>query len=381
MEPVTGPVRVLHLLSSLEMGGTEKMVCDLFTACAKSEKARLYYIVMNDKWLPEYRTALEQSGAKGSFFQRREGDKHPRYLRMLLRFVRQNKIDVIHAHTTGGKYWAMLLKVLTPPLKLVYSVHSTFDVVRYQGARLALHRRMVDWNIANSDIVLTQCHEKELVKSSRVYNGFMVGAFRQRLPGPPAAPPRLVLVARIRPQIKGHDLLLEAAAQCKAQGFPGHITLMGEDEGPCKSGGDAMKELAAKLGIADSVEFTGKRTDVAEILCRYDVLVCPSRKEGFGLTIVEGMAAGLLVIAADGEGPAELVADGQTGFLFRNGDAAHLAQTILRALRDTPQQQRDEMVKLAKELAGGFDITGRAEGYTAVYRQVAAKRVGVVKHE
>ena len=100
-----------------------------------------------------------------------------------------------------------------------------------------------------------------------------------------------------------------------------------------------LRALAESLGIAERVEFRGFREDVWPELASMDVLVHASViPEPFGTVVLEGMAAGLAVIAADEGGPASVIADGETGRLFRSRDLDSLA-AAMRALRRDPAER------------------------------------------
>jgi glycosyltransferase involved in cell wall biosynthesis len=82
------------------------------------------------------------------------------------------------------------------------------------------------------------------------------------------------------------------------------------------------------------VHVVGHRAEVPDVLAALDLLVCPSIREPFGMVLVEAMAAGRPVIASDSGGPPEIVEHGESGLLFKTGDAAELAEAVLRLLRD-----------------------------------------------
>ena len=93
------------------------------------------------------------------------------------------------------------------------------------------------------------------------------------------------------------------------------------------------------LRIAERVHFRGFRDDVFAELASIDVLVHASTiPEPFGQVVLEGMAAGVAVIAADEGGPTEIITDNQNGRLFRSRDVASLAG-VMRDLADDPTQR------------------------------------------
>ena len=142
------------------------------------------------------------------------------------------------------------------------------------------------------------------------------------------------MIGRLAPW-KGQHIFLKAfAASFLGEGVCGRVigsAMFGED--------DYERELrvqAKKLGLQSQVEFRGFREDIWAELRDLDVLVhCSIAPEPFGQVVVEGMAAGLAVVAAAAGGPAEVITDGVNGLLTRPGDARELA-AALRILVDDP---------------------------------------------
>jgi glycosyltransferase involved in cell wall biosynthesis len=84
----------------------------------------------------------------------------------------------------------------------------------------------------------------------------------------------------------------------------------------------------------------GFRSDVSALMAACDIFVSPCPVEGFGLVLLEAMALGKPVIAAEAGGPLEIVADGETGLLFAPGNAESLAAAMKRLLADAPMRKR-----------------------------------------
>jgi glycosyltransferase involved in cell wall biosynthesis len=112
-----------------------------------------------------------------------------------------------------------------------------------------------------------------------------------------------------------------------------------------------LPALAARLGLAERVEFRGFRQDVWRELASFDVLVHASlTPEPFGQVVLEGMAAGLPVIAPDEGGPASMVIDGETGRLFSSRDPDALAAAMRSLAGDAEQRARlGDAARLAAE--------------------------------
>lgn len=108
-----------------------------------------------------------------------------------------------------------------------------------------------------------------------------------------------------------------------------------------------LTELAKDLGVEHYVEFAGFRHDMHDILPRLDCLVVASRKEPFGLVLVEAMLAGVPVVAANAGGVPEIIEDGVTGLLFPPDDTEALAERLKSIASDS--ELRNGLVREAKK--------------------------------
>lgn len=133
-------------------------------------------------------------------------------------------------------------------------------------------------------------------------------------------------VGRLVPQ-KGFDLLIDAFARIADQVADWHLVIWGEG---VERG--ALEAQIARLRLGARISLPGVTTQPGEWIARSDLFVLSSRFEGWGIVVGEAMAAGLPVVSFDCEwGPAEMIEDGKTGVLVRNGDVDALA-TAMSAL-------------------------------------------------
>ena len=100
------------------------------------------------------------------------------------------------------------------------------------------------------------------------------------------------------------------------------------------------------------------------ILAQTRVCVCPSVKEGWGLTVIEANSSGVPVVATDAPGLRDAVRDGDTGFLVPEGDVAQFAQRIERLLADDALVDRMSQASLA--WSQRFDWDSAAHAMAAV---------------
>jgi glycosyltransferase involved in cell wall biosynthesis len=144
----------------------------------------------------------------------------------------------------------------------------------------------------------------------------------------PGGAPVVGIVGRLQPW-KGQDRLLGAIALLRERGHDSHLLLVGGDSyGLSPEYAASLPEIVVRLGLGASVTMTGEVPDARPFIAHMDVLVNASEREPFGIVLLEGMAAGLPVVAVDAGGPAEIVVDGVTGRLARSGSSEDLAAAL-----------------------------------------------------
>jgi glycosyltransferase involved in cell wall biosynthesis len=159
---------------------------------------------------------------------------------------------------------------------------------------------------------------------------------------------------------KDFTTLLEALALVRA---PCHAVLAGD--------GPALPAVAAAVrreGLSQRVELLGARADVPDLLAGADVFVLSSRSEGFPVSVLEAMAAGLPVVATDVGGVGEAVEDGETGILVPAADPEALARSLERLVLDADLRRRLGAAGRARTLRL-FDVSRYRAAYLELYRR------------
>jgi PEP-CTERM/exosortase A-associated glycosyltransferase len=273
--------------------------------------------------------------------------------------AREVKPDVLHAHSPALNAIPALRVGKKLGIPVVYEIRAFWEdaavdhgTSREWGVRYRLTRALETYAVKHVDAVTTICEglrsdiqgrgvaaEKITVIPNAVdIEKFSVG-------GEADAPlkEKLGLVnARVLGFLgsfyayEGLDLLLAALPQILAQAPDVRVLLVGG--GPQEAN---LKALAAELGIADKVVFTGRvpHTEVPRYYDLVDVLVYPRLSMRLTelvtpLKPLEAMAQGRLLAASDVGGHHELIRDGETGVLFKAGDAHDLAAKVLQLLAD-----------------------------------------------
>jgi len=196
-----------------------------------------------------------------------------------------------------------------------------------------------------------------------VHNGIPDTAL-QALAKPELEPARLIMIARFA-EPKDHETLLQALGKLKD--LPWSVQLVGD--GVKRAAAEA---LALNLGIAERVEFAGMLEDVEALLADSSLFVLSSRREGFPISILEAMRAGLPVVASDCGGISEAVEDGETGLLFPPGNVEALMSCLEKLIANPELRQKMGLAGRRRYLEA-FTLDHMVEKTSAVYKKITAK--------
>jgi glycosyltransferase involved in cell wall biosynthesis len=163
---------------------------------------------------------------------------------------------------------------------------------------------------------------------------------------------------------KGYDVLVSALAE-----LPGvHAVLVGD--GPER---EPLERLAGELGVSERVHILGWHDRPRAFLTSFDVFALPSRYEGFPLSIVEAMLAGLPIVASDVGSIAEALDEERAGVLVQPDDPAGLARAIGALLAD--DERRARLGAHAREVASARHTSrAMAEGFLRIYESLTPRR-------
>ena len=301
-----------------------------------------------------------------------------------IELLRDERIDVVHAHDWLVAYAAAAVRSAFG-VPLVATVHAT-EFGRHQGYLPGPMNKLiheVEWWLAYeakrvitcSSFMAEQVRDIFAVPASKqdvIPNGVDLGDFGEpdgrdafrasRL----RAGEKMVFFAGRLEYEKGVQTVLEALP----------LVLAFEDVRFFVAGvgthATALHDHAARLGIADRVEFLGfvATDELSMFLGSADLVVVPSLYEPFGMVALETMASGTPCIAADTGGLRELVVHDATGLRFRPGDPHSLADTILR-LTTEPRLAKRITVDARRFISDQFSWISIARRTVEVYRRAA----------
>ncbi len=295
-----------------------------------------------------------------------------RYVLRLNEELRRLGPDLVHTNTLkAALYGGTAARMAGVPV--VWHLHDRIaeDYLPGPTARLvrSLARRLPAGIIANSRSTLESLQAVPV--PTAVIPSAVSPQFRSPERGEAASESVLVvgMVGRLAPW-KGQHIFLDAFSRAFPTG-EARAVLVGAPLFGEEAYEDELRASAARLGIAERLEMTGFQEDVAAQLRRFDVLVHASViPEPFGQVVVEGMAAGVPVVAAAAGGPAEVISDGVDGLLVVPGDAEALAVALRRLERDPGL--RASLGAAARQRATAYAPDEIAGQVLAFYRRLTA---------
>lgn len=248
------------------------------------------------------------------------------------RLLKQRRPDLIHLHSSKAGMVGRLTAKLSG-IPAVFTAHG-WAFTEGVSAKRQLLAIWAERLAAPLSAAIIAVSEYDRVLAARFNVTQHAQTIHNALPEQlePLLPPlpriskrlRLVMVARFS-IAKDQALLLRAVA-----GLPEtEVWLIGDGEGRAQN-----EALAARLGLGERVTFWGNRADVNDLLQQADVFCLCSHYEGFPISILEAMRAGLPVVASHVGGVAEAVDQGKTGLLVAHHDVAHWRLALAKLLDD-----------------------------------------------
>jgi glycosyltransferase involved in cell wall biosynthesis len=328
-------MNIVHLIFSLETGGSENLLVDIVNE--QVERARVTLIVINNKVEKELVNRIS-SKVDVKMLNRNAGSKmNYVFLLKLWKFLLTIKPDVIHCHNENNIPLLPFFKT-----KAVVTVHD----VGYPTANLPKYKKV--FSISNS---VADDLKKSSISSSIVSNGINFPVYNRRYNYSSGVNNkfRITQVSRLLHEKKGQDVLIKAVDILVHKYKLTNITVDFIGGGTSES---YLQKLVKELGLKEYIHFCGNkdRNWVQQNLCAYHLLVQPSRYEGFGLTVIEAIAAGIPVIASDIEGPAEILQNVPAGFLFPTESEGKLADSIINVYNKYQQGEIEEFCEESRSI-------------------------------
>jgi glycosyltransferase involved in cell wall biosynthesis len=364
--------RVAYVIGELDKGGAEYQLVELLRHLDRT------------RWEPHL-TVLSEGGYWAEEVRRldvpvvglpRGGHLDLARVRALRRTLRSIAPAVLHTVLWAANCYGRLAAF---GLGIARVVTAERNAIARPGWEIAIERALdplTDVYLVNAAAVGHELERHGLParKMRVVHNGVDLSRFPPFASDRTAAraalglPPNRRLVAqvgRLAPQ-KDYPTYLQAAARLATRHADVDFLVIGD--GP---DGEALRRLAAELGLAERVRWLGLRHDVPAILAGVDVLVLASRYEGLPNVVIEAMAAGAAVVATDVGGCRELLRPEREGLLVEPGRPQAIADAVA-ALLGSPERRAAMAAEARRRVERDFSIEAMVRATCALYTDEAA---------
>jgi hypothetical protein len=365
-------LKILQVIDSLRSGGAEKLITDIILQ-TKSENIEIEVLLLTDEG-NVYDDILNKNNVPITIVPIRN-IRSLKNIYHVYKILSTSNYDIVHVHLFPATYWVSIasrfLKVNKP--KIVMTEHSTHNKRRKYKAFQIIEKYI--YKNFDKIVSISNGTQKELVDwleiSNRsdkflvINNGIVLDKFiySERLSAQELKDLginykyTLCMIGRFT-ESKDHETVLRALTR-----LPSDVGLIMVGEGLLEL---KIREKTKDLGLDNRVRFLGFRSDVNRIIKSIDIIVHSANWEGFGLAVVEGMAAGKPVVATNVEGLSEIVKG--FGLLFNPSDDLELSVLIKDLIND--KTFYDKISTNCFLASKKYDIKKTAELYSDLYKDL-----------
>ncbi len=370
-------IKILHVILSLDYGGTEKIVVDVVNNLSHKDFASS--VICMDRYGQRANTI--RNGVPVFLMGRKPGLSFANVY-IFYKLVKKINPDIVHFRNFTTYFWGCLPSKFKRNIRIVLSDNS--NIIRHYEAndRTKLFvRRLLKYltdnfmtnslnfknklvesvHLADSDVVVIpngvdtkkyfplELHQKQVLRTQFGFNGkdYIIG-----------------VVAGLRP-VKNLSLPIRAMNELKSRFPKAKLVLVGEGEQEKE-----LKALTQELGLSDKVHFLGLIKEVNKVLNIFDMfLFASSSAEGMPNAVLEAMAVKVPIVASDISGNIEVLQNGNRGVLFKNNDKNSLVEAVSKLANNKKFCDKIAMNGY-QYIIEGLSLSKMVERYENFYRSV-----------
>ncbi|MES2559930.1 MAG: glycosyltransferase [Bacteroidota bacterium] len=319
-------MKIVQLVDSLEMGGTERMCVNIANGLNASGIENAVIVTRR----PYTLSARLNSDTTLFTCNKKHRFDLPVFIR-IYKFIRKEKPQCIHAHSTT-LFWACILKILNPTVRLIWHDHfgnrqhakdNIFHMLLsiFINGIIAVNDEITRWHIKHMSV-----KEKSIVCLPNFASLFPLNISQR-------ASNVIVMNANMLP-VKDHPTLLKALVLVKKQNVSFKLYLIGKDANPHYAA--QVKEMIHQLDLSDNITLLGQVNDIEAILGEASIGVISSTSEGLPVSLLEYGLAGLAVVSTDVGQCAKVLGNGEFGWVLPSAKPELLAETLVFMLNNPP---------------------------------------------
>jgi glycosyltransferase involved in cell wall biosynthesis len=377
--PSAGSLDALFLLNSLNVGGSERKVVRLANQLT-TRNIRVGLASLNG---PDTLASMLDSAVPRWRLERR-GKFSLRALRTLINIVKQRRPRVLFCVNMYPTLYAVALSAaLRDDAPRVVGLINTTDFGPRERWRQRFYSKFLqrlDWLVYGCELqrdAWSSMSSRLGERAQIIYNGVDTEEFRadalaedrNTLRSRAGYSPTTFVVGSVGRLIpaKNHRILIDSVVHLRKNGTDARLIIAGE--GPLR---DTLEQYAGSQGVSDAVTFTGALADVRPVVGLFDVFVLPSLYiETFSNAALEAMAMNTPVILSRVGGAAEMIQDGNEGFLVEPHELGERLPTLLQQLANDAVRKNAMAVRARQRVERDFAFHTMVEHYASLIRRLA----------
>jgi glycosyltransferase involved in cell wall biosynthesis len=357
--------KVCHIINSLSTGGAESLLLKIIRNTKQDIQYTVYYIGGEDTLVEEFEKEGATVHSLGGQF-----NYDLRVVYRLYKKLQENQFDVLHAHLPNSHWIGRIAAYLNNISVIVSTHHSVPQNYGHLSKNLERFTRPLDnVTVAVSNSVRSGFNAEQNPQWRTIYNGIELQRFRNRIETVDInkvaskwnIKDKLIFlsVGRYVP-VKNQMILIRAMPRVLEVHPKAHLVIVGWGRLKRK-----MERTIKQMGIENSVTITGYISDVEKFYALADIFVHPARIEGFGMVLIEAMAAHLPIIASDISTVREVVSK-KCSFLVPPDDIDAFANKMIALGRKQHKEQFKK--KDFEEAVSNFTIQQTVDEYMTIYQ-------------
>ena len=375
-------MKIIHIIPNLGKGGAERITIDIVRSLKRDSTNQVKLILFEDKIDYEVVDLLDVIEIIPSKVQLSMHRKNILDIANLQQTFDNFQPDIIHSHLFEAEIVSR--SCFFPSARWFTHVHdrmksfenlnffkirSKRDLTNYFEKQYLMKRYNV--NSLNRYIAISENIETYLfavlpVKLQEVYllpNAIEVSRFKRPFNDLKMADEqicKLISIGRLDIN-KNHQFLVDVVEHLKSRNFPVLLEILGEGDQRIN-----LESKIANLQLGKEIKLLGSLDNVQEYFWKSDIYIHSATTEGFGLTLIEAMAAGLPVITLDGGGNKKLIQEGKNGFLIEDQNVKVFSDRIIELFQN--KAQYNSFSQNAINFAAQFDINPYIDKLLTIYK-------------
>lgn len=357
-------MKIVHIIPSLhKSGGAENLCVNLVASLNKIGQETILITLYNN--INFYREELNEKKIIYYCLKKRKGLDIFNAVR-LRKLIKKINPDIIHSHlnTEVSFFISRILK--NKKIKFFHTIHYSMskkskpNFVDYFLIKYYMKNKLINYIAISDEVQRSFMKYMNLnINIPIIYNGLPVKSFQnnQTLD---SREKDFICIANFS-EIKNHLSLIEAFWQVKQSFFNTTLTLVGD--GPMRL---EIEKKIKKLKLEKNIFLLGERSDISNLLAKHKYFILPSFREGNPISMLEAMAAGLVILVTKYGGPKDIIINFKNGYLIDPFSIEHIATTMLNCLEHKSINAEIHINNLIKITE--YDIFKTAEKHVELYK-------------